>query len=300
MPAGSAGDPWQRQGQNGMGMMMQGLQAMEPPPVQNSPAPTMELMGSFAEPGWENAEVPPHVVIARCLATNTRLYRDLQTMQANIDDLRQKLAAYKTAAASASAAAAAAAQKASSSPPPPAAAAPPAHVAAVANIAPRPVPAASGLNPPSPLHGVSSGTSPGSHGGGGGGMDAGGLGSRVKYKYWNEVEEGRFLEGLGRFGKRNVRRIAEVVGTRSAAQVRAHLQNHEKKVLLAEKAAAAARAGAMGREGGEDGSDEKVGGLSSSRVTNGGRVMQPMLDTTREKEEWNVALIRREEAVKND
>jgi len=53
--------------------------------------------------------------------------------------------------------------------------------------------------------------------------DVAGLSSR---RYWSESEHLKFLDGIVKFGLKNVRDIAQAVGTRNATQVRTHLQKY--------------------------------------------------------------------------
>eukprot|EP00656_Telonema_subtile_P027820 TRINITY_DN2_c0_g3_i1.p1 TRINITY_DN2_c0_g3~~TRINITY_DN2_c0_g3_i1.p1 ORF type:complete len:312 (-),score=18.11 TRINITY_DN2_c0_g3_i1:112-1047(-) len=45
-------------------------------------------------------------------------------------------------------------------------------------------------------------------------------------RYWSEGEHIRFLEGIVKYGVKNVREIAQSVGSRNATQVRTHLQKY--------------------------------------------------------------------------
>jgi len=45
-------------------------------------------------------------------------------------------------------------------------------------------------------------------------------------RYWSETEHIRFLEGIVKYGVKNVREIAQAVGSRNATQVRTHLQKY--------------------------------------------------------------------------
>merc|ERR1711907_687542 len=45
-------------------------------------------------------------------------------------------------------------------------------------------------------------------------------------RYWSESEHLRFLEGIVKYGVKNVREIAQAVGSRNATQVRTHLQKY--------------------------------------------------------------------------
>eukprot|EP01094_Clydonella_sp_ATCC50884_P012620 TRINITY_DN2287_c0_g1_i1.p1 TRINITY_DN2287_c0_g1~~TRINITY_DN2287_c0_g1_i1.p1 ORF type:complete len:442 (+),score=86.26 TRINITY_DN2287_c0_g1_i1:316-1641(+) len=45
-------------------------------------------------------------------------------------------------------------------------------------------------------------------------------------RYWTDAEHQRFLEAMEKFGSKNVKAIAQYVGTRSATQVRTHAQKY--------------------------------------------------------------------------
>ena len=48
-------------------------------------------------------------------------------------------------------------------------------------------------------------------------------------KPWTPEEEEKFLEGLKKFGNNNVRKISELIETRTVIQVRSHLQKYKIK-----------------------------------------------------------------------
>ena len=45
-------------------------------------------------------------------------------------------------------------------------------------------------------------------------------------RYWTDEEHKRFLEGMTRYGLKNLKRISAYVGTRTAEQVRTHAQKY--------------------------------------------------------------------------
>lgn len=47
-----------------------------------------------------------------------------------------------------------------------------------------------------------------------------------KPRYWTKEEHDRFLEGVARFGRKDVDRIAEIVQTKNRIQVRTHAQKY--------------------------------------------------------------------------
>lgn len=60
---------------------------------------------------------------------------------------------------------------------------------------------------------------------------------QVKNK-WTEKEQQLFLEGLEKFGMKNIKSVTAYIGTRTVGQVRSHLQKHlikEKKKELSKK-----------------------------------------------------------------
>lgn len=55
--------------------------------------------------------------------------------------------------------------------------------------------------------------------------------SKVKViHHWNEVEEKKLSEALIKFDKKDYKKISEYVGSRSATQVRTHLQKMRGKL----------------------------------------------------------------------
>lgn len=55
-------------------------------------------------------------------------------------------------------------------------------------------------------------------------------GSSTQSRYWTADEHKRFLEGLARFGHKDMKAIARFVGTRNATQVRTHAQKYYLKL----------------------------------------------------------------------
>mmetsp|Transcript_10505 Transcript_10505/g.27947 ORF Transcript_10505/g.27947 Transcript_10505/m.27947 type:complete len:807 (-) Transcript_10505:2498-4918(-) len=54
-------------------------------------------------------------------------------------------------------------------------------------------------------------------------------------RYWTEAEHRLFLEGVQRFGAKDVRAISQLVGSRSVTQVRSHAQKYFKKMQKLER-----------------------------------------------------------------
>jgi len=53
---------------------------------------------------------------------------------------------------------------------------------------------------------------------------------KTQSRYWTAEEHMRFLEGLARFGHKDMKAIARFVGTRNATQVRTHAQKYYLKL----------------------------------------------------------------------
>lgn len=56
--------------------------------------------------------------------------------------------------------------------------------------------------------------------------DPGNKQTKTQSRYWTAEEHKQFLIGLERFGSRDVKAIAQLVGTRNATQVRTHAQKY--------------------------------------------------------------------------
>lgn len=96
---------------------------------------------------------------------------------------------------------------------------------------------------------------------------------KTPYSFWNAAEHNAFLEGLKKFGRKDVKSIAALVGTRTVTQVRTHAQKY---FLKLEKE----------REGKEDeGEDEEEGDEDEVEEE----------DDSREASAGNVALHAREQ-----
>lgn len=69
--------------------------------------------------------------------------------------------------------------------------------------------------------------------------------SKAQTRYWTDAEHQRFLDALQAHGPKDVKAIAQQVGTRSATQVRTHAQKYFIKLARMKKSAEeAAKAGA--------------------------------------------------------
>jgi SHAQKYF class myb-like DNA-binding protein len=66
------------------------------------------------------------------------------------------------------------------------------------------------------------------------------LGSQTRY--WSDEEHQKFLEGVNKFGAKDVRAIAFVVGTRTPTQVRSHAQKFFMKLASQNKSSEAREA----------------------------------------------------------
>lgn len=56
------------------------------------------------------------------------------------------------------------------------------------------------------------------------------LEKKTQSRYWTAEEHMRFLEGLARFGHKDMKAIARFVGTRNSTQVRTHAQKYYLKL----------------------------------------------------------------------
>jgi len=73
--------------------------------------------------------------------------------------------------------------------------------------------------------GEKAGNGGGGGGGGGGGTSNDGA-TKNTQRYWTPAEHERFLEALNRYGRKDVKAIADHVETRNATQVRTHAQKY--------------------------------------------------------------------------
>lgn len=80
---------------------------------------------------------------------------------------------------------------------------------------------------------------------------------KAQSRYWTAEEHHQFLVGLEKYGPRDVKSIAALVGTRNATQVRTHAQKYFLRVA---------------RENGEEGEEEKVGENRKRQMTTNGNL----------------------------
>eukprot|EP00283_Hemiselmis_rufescens_P016094 CAMPEP_0173437206 /NCGR_PEP_ID=MMETSP1357-20121228/17901_1 /TAXON_ID=77926 /ORGANISM="Hemiselmis rufescens, Strain PCC563" /LENGTH=380 /DNA_ID=CAMNT_0014402369 /DNA_START=277 /DNA_END=1416 /DNA_ORIENTATION=+ len=66
-------------------------------------------------------------------------------------------------------------------------------------------------------------------------------------RYWTAEEHQRFVDAIGLYGPKDVRKIANFVGTRNATQVRTHAQKYFLKISRETKVRQSAQAGIMGK-----------------------------------------------------